>query len=471
MKYLRLFPIFALLLCTQLASAKAIQSDSLHFGVFGKVHIYQTTNNPDQVVLFISGDGGWNEGVVDMAKELARQNAMVLGIDINTLFHNMMKINRKCLYPAGDFQELAQYVQRKEGLPEYHIPVLAGYSSGATMVYVLLAEAPINTFAGGISLGFSPDLDFPKPFCRGALLRSKLKKNKKGYLFTPVTRLDLPWIVLQGNIDKVSDPTLTKKFVKNVTDAKLVILPGVGHGYSVPKNWVPEFINAYKEITTHERANPQSSVARVKDLPLEEVPATGPQNDVMCVLISGDGGWASIDQGLSKTLAQSGIPTVGINSLKYLWNRKTPQQAAIDLQRVTQNYLLKWHKKKVIFIGYSLGADILPFMLHNLPEPLSKNTLLAAFLSPSQTVDFQFHLSYWIGGGSGKNYLNVLPAIQSLKKIPLLCLYGDDETDSICKDISMSNANVVAMSGGHHFDGDYRGLADEILKYVKKSSE
>ncbi|HKI47460.1 MAG TPA: AcvB/VirJ family lysyl-phosphatidylglycerol hydrolase, partial [Balneolales bacterium] len=209
MKYLKLLPIFALLLCTRFASAKAVQVDSLHFGTFGKVHIYQTSENPDQVVLFVSGDGGWNEGVVDMAEELAKQNAMVIGIDINTMFHNMLKIKRKCLYPAGDFQELAQYVQRKKGLPEYHIPILAGYSSGATMVYVLLAEAPINTFAGGISLGFGPDLDFPKPFCRGALLQSKLKKSKKGYLFLPVSHLDLPWIVLQGNIDRVTDPTIS----------------------------------------------------------------------------------------------------------------------------------------------------------------------------------------------------------------------------------------------------------------------
>ncbi len=468
MKYIRLIPIFALVFSVSALAAKPVQEDTLHFGEFGKVHIYQKTNNPDQVVLFISGDGGWNTGVADMAEKLADQNAMVVGIDINTLFRNMAKINRKCLYPAGDFQQMAQYVQRKMGLAQYHIPILAGYSSGATLVYVLLAEAPINTFSGGISLGFSPDLDFPKPFCKGALLQSKPKKNKKGYLFMPVTRLDLPWIVLQGDIDKVTDPTIAQKFVKNVADAKFVMLDGVGHGYSVYKNWLPEFLNAYKEIATDEKVDPEVSASRVKDLPLVEVPETGTSGDVLCILISGDGGWASIDQGLSKTLAESGIPTAGINSLKYLWNRKTPQQTAIDLQRVAQYYLLKWKKDKVIFIGYSLGADILPFMLHNLPENLTKMTQLAAFLSPSKTVDFQFHLSYWIGGGSGKNYLNVLPAIESLKDIPLLCMYGDDETDSICPQITMPNAHIVAMAGGHHFDGNYKGLADQILKYVNK---
>jgi len=177
MKYKTLLPIIAFFLSVQTLVAKPIQEDTLHFGEFGKVHIYKTTDNPDQVVLFISGDGGWNSGVVNMAEKLAEQNAMVVGVDINTLFRSMVRTNKKCLYPAGDFQQLAQYVQRKMGLARYHIPMLAGYSSGATLVYVLLAEAPINTFSGGISLGFSPDLDFPKPFCKGALLQSKLNPD------------------------------------------------------------------------------------------------------------------------------------------------------------------------------------------------------------------------------------------------------------------------------------------------------
>jgi hypothetical protein len=46
----------------------ATQVDSLNFGFFGKVIVYMPSKVPDAVVLFVSGDGGWNEGVVEVQK-------------------------------------------------------------------------------------------------------------------------------------------------------------------------------------------------------------------------------------------------------------------------------------------------------------------------------------------------------------------------------------------------------------------
>lgn len=44
--------------------------DSMYYGAFGKVTIYLPSKAPNAVVLFVSGDGGWNQGVVDMAKNV-----------------------------------------------------------------------------------------------------------------------------------------------------------------------------------------------------------------------------------------------------------------------------------------------------------------------------------------------------------------------------------------------------------------
>src|SRR5512136_1986666 len=41
--------------------------DSLEFGRFGMIHFYRPTTPPVRVALFLSGDGGWNLGVLDMA--------------------------------------------------------------------------------------------------------------------------------------------------------------------------------------------------------------------------------------------------------------------------------------------------------------------------------------------------------------------------------------------------------------------
>ena len=64
------------------SGAAAQQAETMRVPTFGTVTIYRGANPPQQVVLFISGDGGWNLGVVDMAQRLRDAGALVVGIDI-----------------------------------------------------------------------------------------------------------------------------------------------------------------------------------------------------------------------------------------------------------------------------------------------------------------------------------------------------------------------------------------------------
>ena len=59
------------------------KEESLTFEPFGKITLYYESSQPAHVALFVSGDGGWNLGVVDMARELASLNTLVVGVDIN----------------------------------------------------------------------------------------------------------------------------------------------------------------------------------------------------------------------------------------------------------------------------------------------------------------------------------------------------------------------------------------------------
>ena len=105
-------------------------------------------------------------------------------------------------------------------------------------------------------------------------------------------------------------------------------------------------------------------------LPLVEVPATRGASDTLVVFVSGDGGWAAIDKSIAKVLADNGLPVVGLNALQYFWTKRTPDTAARDLQTICDRYLATWKKGRLLFVGYSRGADVLPAMISRLSPEL-----------------------------------------------------------------------------------------------------
>jgi type IV secretory pathway VirJ component len=201
----------------------------------------------------------------------------------------------------------------------------------------------------------------------------------------------------------------------------------------------------------------------VKDLPLVELPATGAVTDVFALIVSGDGGWACIDRTIGDRLAAHGIAVVGFNSLEYFWTRRTPEGAARDLERILRYYLASWHKQKVVLIGYSRGADILPFMVTRLPEELQSRISLIVLMGPTLAASFEFHLTDWLWNVSRPHDLPILPEVEKLHPMKILCVYGEDEKDSLCRKLAPGLATTLALPGGHHFGGNYDEIARRIL--------
>jgi type IV secretory pathway VirJ component len=449
--------------------------ESLTFGRFGKVTLYYATPHPTHVALFVSGDGGWNQGVVDMARQLTSLDALVVGIDITHYLKDLAASNEKCHYPAADFEELSKFVQLKLNFPNYRTPVLVGYSSGATLIYAALVQAPPNTFLGGISLGFCSDLPLTKPMCRGNGLEWTVIPKGKGYNFLPAQSLERPWIALQGTIDQVCDAKSTESYVKKVPKGELVILPKVGHGFSVPKNWMPQFEKAFSSIIASEakdKATPKPEAKEkldtLSDLSLIEAPAKGRTTNLMGVLLSGDGGWAVTDSGIAQSLAARGIPVVGLNSLRYFWKKRTAESAAQDLNRILQHYSVLWNRSEVIVIGYSFGADVLPFMLNRIPPKRLQMVKAIALLGPGSTADFEFHLTNWISSRKRSNAQMVLPELEKLRGKNILCLYGTQDGETICRKLDPGLAKIIAFHSGHRIGKNYQPIVDAILKEIRQ---
>jgi type IV secretory pathway VirJ component len=461
---------FLLSFLTQLLMAK---EETLSFEPFGKISLYYQSVSPGNVALFVSGDGGWNQGVVDMARELASLDALVVGIDINHFLKAKEASGEKCLYPAADFEALSKFVQKKLSYPVYRTPILIGYSSGATLIYAALVQAPSNTFLGGISLGFCPDLMLRKAMCRGSGLEWTAGPKGKGYNFLPASSLEVPWIALQGTIDQVCDPKSTESFVKKVPQAEVIILPKVGHGFSVPKNWMPQFRKAFSSIAA--RAAKEAAVSTtasakgspsLPELPLVEVPATAGNVRLMGVIITGDGGWGVTDRGIARDLSARGIPVVGLNSLHYFWTRKTPEQTATDVSRILQHYSIRWNRPEVVFIGYSFGADVLPFILNRLPGEDLQKIKVIAFLGLSSTADFQFHLTDWFSNRRSPTAQLVRPEVEKLYGRKILCFYGTDDDDALCGKLDPRLVKAIPIEGGHRFGRGFQPIVDAIFQAI-----
>jgi type IV secretory pathway VirJ component len=398
-----------------------------------------------------------------MAQALRDKGAVVIGVDVT---HYLAALHGKaaCRMIAGDFENLSHQVQKKIGLKEYHVPVLLGYSSGATVVYAVLVQSPPGTFAGAMSLGFCPDQDFGgAALCPGAGLHySHGKKND--LIFEPARSLKQPWIALQGQQDQVCAPKAVDDFGAQTPGSQIIRLPKVGHGFAVERNWMPQFLDAYQGLVERVNAPRALRPQQIDDLPVNEVHAEGDTSDAFALLLTGDGGWAGLDQELAAHLAASGVPTVGLNSLKYFWTQRSADEAAKDVARVIRHYLSSWGKTHVLLVGYSFGADVLPFVVNRLPADLQSQIETVSLLGLDSTASFEISVADWIGNDAAG--LPTRPELANLPVKRVLCIYGEGEQDSICPGLQQARVTSEQVGTGHHFGGEYAQLAEAILKFA-----
>jgi type IV secretory pathway VirJ component len=437
------------------------QAQTLSHGRFQNLTIYPPRGEAQQLVLFFSGESGWSTSLATAAQTLAGQGMLVAGINTPAFFANLERDGASCLSPDGDLENLSHFLQAYYRLPSYRAPILAGYASGASFVYAMIAQAPAGTFDGGISLAFRPRLALKKPLCASGNLHSAARKDHQGADLAPAGKLDAPWIVLQGQADDVRSAEATRNFVSHAQGTELVMLPDAHDPYEETAHWLPQLSASVRKIAAR-GAPALVAPQELKGLPIVEVPAKNGTSDVLAVLVSGDGGWAGIDKQVAATLSSKGIAVVGVDSLRYFWSARTPQSTTADLDRILRYYLVKWRKRQVLLMGYSQGADVLPFIVNRLPPPTRSRIRLAALLGPGHKAQFEFRLANWLT--SDQHGLPIRPEIERINNTRIVCVYGADEADALCPTLSKSNVQILKLSGGHHFGGEYQHLATLLVE-------
>jgi type IV secretory pathway VirJ component len=447
----------AALLCP-FQPAHGADAERLTHGRFKDFVVYSPAGTPASFVLFLSDETGWNAAAESMARQLVQQGAMVTGIDTPRLQANLQADAANCVFPDGDLENLSHFVQAYFHNASYLPPMLVGLGSGATLAYGVLAQAPHDTFASALTVDFCPRLAMQKPLCKGSGVESEPAAQGSGVNFLPIKSLANPWVALQTRGAK-SCASAATEFVTKVRGAASATLPTLG---------TASFNAAFAKLAAAtSRARVAPPPAALGDLPVVEVPAQPgvAQSDEFALIMSGDGGWAGIDQDIAAALTATGIPVVGLDSLRYYWTARTPEGLAADTDKLIRFYLARFNKRRVLLIGYSQGADVLPFAVNRLPAATRSNVALAAILGMSEHALFEFHVSSWIA--DSKSGPATMPEVDRITGMPVLCIYGADEHDSLCPMLDPKKIIIVKVKGGHHFDGDYAGLAQQILAAAK----
>ncbi len=443
------FSFFATILMTWLAFQPAAigapRSITIKNDTLGEVTVLAPAEEPSIFAVLLSDTDGLTPARREDAEALVARGAAVALVDLKALITKLAEsADEDCHYAFGDFEDIARTAERELNMSNWLWPVILGIGEGGTLAYLALAQAPENTAAGAVSVGFDSDFASKLPMCAGAPETG----SKDGvHTYAPMKKIPGRWVWIADNPPPVS----LAPFASASPGSQIEIIPG-DYGTRF-KAAVDALIKVARQPATG-----------LDDLPLVELPAKSPAI-AFAVFISGDGGWRDIDKEIGEALTAKGVAVVGIDSLRYFWSKKDPKKIAADIQRIISHYQKAWNLRRTALLGYSFGADVIPFIWAKLPPQTQDDIKIIGLIGLEPTADFEISVAGWLGMSSGVD-VPVQPYLKSLPDAKLLCFYGVDEkrdNETACLDPEIDENARVERPGGHHFDGNYQAVAQIIL--------
>ncbi len=420
------------------------QPEVFRWGDFADTWIYAGGTGGVELILT---DTEHQQQAQQFATQLSWQGKLTAVLNMDNYLAEIARRDVSCFDAATPLSVYAQDIQQHHQFQHFSQPFITGFGRAGSYVFAMLEQLPKGIYRGAYSVEWHNKINMPIAPCKNSDQVQWIPQQKK--LLLDITRLPAtPWKLFNTN-------NLIHEWMPH---------------FPILENWQRDRESFLLELDQQENNN-KSSIA---SLPLIELPTsqTGDNNDLLAIIISGDGGWANIDKDIANQLAQQGIAVLGWNSLDYFWEEKSPDIAGKDLQAVIDHYLPLWNKKRVLLIGFSMGADVMPFMANRLNVATKAKIASVSLLNPSTSVDFVFHVSGWLGNSGPAAHL-LYPEMKDWNQWPTLCAYSEP-TESLCEEIQENIAHkpnqqqLVYLPGDHHFDGNYQTLTQLVLDTLRK---
>ncbi|WP_117194766.1 virulence factor family protein [Rhizobium terrae] len=428
------------------AAPASAQQPDYQTGMIPSPHIMlpKKGNDLEGLVFLISDAGGWDAEEETRAQALVNAGAAVIGIDFPAYIKSLSADTGDCVYMVSDIEDLSQQVQRRIGNPQYRHPVVAGIGEGGALALAMVAQSPNATIGEVIAVDPLAGIPLSKELC------------------TPAPKQRVGDRTVYGFDDGAVPATVTIIFTASANAA------GKAHAQKLKQDH-PEVELANSGAAPDVALNQEllasiAAVARASeplDLPLNVLEAK-PAMNTMAVIYSGDGGWRDLDSEVGGYLQSQGVPTIGLDSLRYFWSERTPQGTADDLAKIIEHYRRQWGVQNVLLIGYSFGADVLPATYNLLPTADRARVKQITLLGLSNTVDYEISVTGWLGVATAGKGGDPLDDVAKIDPKIIQCVYGTDEDDDPCPTLKDKGVEVVPIDGGHHFDENYQALGKRI---------
>ncbi|OBZ94477.1 type IV secretory pathway protein AcvB [Pararhizobium polonicum] len=427
------------------SGARAEDPAKFDTGMIPSPHILMPTGDVSAAVVLISDKAGWSDKEGALAKTLTDGGALVIGIDLPSYLASLAKDDGDCIYMVSDIEALSQQVQRAAKNNDYRLPIVAGAGAGGALALAIAAQTPPATIGQTLAVDPEAGIALTKQLCTPAD-----KKTVGDHMIYGLTDGPLPnpvTVLFTGAAPADGRAHVTELTAKH-SDIEIT---------ETDDDLWTAFPDALSDLVSAS-ADDDNPLG----LPLTVLDAK-PTRDTMAIVYSGDGGWRDIDKEVGDLLQQQGMPVVGVDSLRYFWSERQPQETADDLHRIISLYAKRWNVKHILLIGYSFGADILPRTYNLLPQADRDRIAQLSLLAVSHQVDYKISVLGWIGASGSDGAGDPADDIAKIKPALIQCVYGTDDDDDVCPTLKDTGVEIIAIDGGHHFDEDYPALVKRIL--------
>ncbi|MBO9499049.1 MAG: type IV secretion system protein VirJ [Novosphingobium sp.] len=187
----------------------------------------------------------------------------------------------------------------------------------------------------------------------------------------------------------------------------------------------------------------------------------GKKQPVAVVYFSGDMGLRfGMGPFVAGALAARGVPVVGLASSTAFRSHRTHAQVGAIVAATLRDALARTGADRLVVIGQSFGADMARVGLPMLPEDLRRRIAAVELVVPGETA-------YFRADPSGIAYTGTPDAgpdgARALTWLPLTCIRGAEEPDSLCPLLTMPNVRRVVMPGDHFLNHDHDTLTRRIM--------